>query len=104
MTRINFDVNQVQPVRILPSLVLFFVSAAESTTGKLVEKEERAEGSVSWRVYLVYIRHLGFGVFFFQLLLLMGRNGLGIGTNYWLSAWSEHGNNVTKSANGSEVK
>ncbi|XP_022081106.1 ATP-binding cassette sub-family C member 8-like isoform X2 [Acanthaster planci] len=78
------------------------LARSESTAGKLVEKEERAEGSVSWRVYLVYIRHLGFGVFFFQLLLLMGRNGLSIGTNYWLAAWSEHGNTLNISQNGTE--
>ncbi|XP_038067610.1 ATP-binding cassette sub-family C member 8-like [Patiria miniata] len=79
------------------------LARADSTqAGRLVEKEERAEGSVSWRIYLVYIKHLGFGVFLFQLLLLLGKNGLGVGTNYWLAGWSEHGNNLNTSLNGSE--
>ncbi|XP_038067062.1 ATP-binding cassette sub-family C member 8-like isoform X2 [Patiria miniata] len=79
------------------------LARADSTqAGRLVEKEERAEGSVSWRIYLVYIKHLGFGVFLFQLLLLLGKNGLGVGTNYWLAGWSEHGNNHTINANETE--
>ncbi len=69
----------------------------QSSTGRLVEKEERAEGSVSWKVYLSYIKALGYWTFILTLALVFSQNGLGIGTNYWLSAWSETGNNLTLS-------
>ncbi|XP_071784449.1 ATP-binding cassette sub-family C member 8-like isoform X1 [Asterias amurensis] len=71
------------------------ISKGDSSTGRLVEKEERAEGSVSWKVYLSYIRALGYWTFIASLLLVFSQYGLGIGTNYWLSAWSEKGNNLT---------
>ncbi|XP_033646525.1 ATP-binding cassette sub-family C member 9-like [Asterias rubens] len=70
---------------------------ADSNSGRLVEKEERAEGSVSWKVYASYIKAIGYWIFVVQLLLMFGKNGVGIATNYWLSAWSEEGNNLTLS-------
>ncbi len=79
-----------------------FSPPADSNSGRLVEKEERAEGSVSWRVYFSYIKALGYWIFVLQLFLLFGKNGVGIATNYWLSAWSEEGNNLTLS-NASQV-
>ncbi|XP_038067451.1 ATP-binding cassette sub-family C member 9-like [Patiria miniata] len=66
-----------------------------STSGRLVQKEERAEGSVSWRVYLSYVQALGYWVFGLILLLSVLQSGLSIGTNFWLSEWSEAGANMT---------
>ena len=74
----------------------FFVTDdEESATGRLVQKEERAEGSVSWRVYLAYIKALGVWIFTLIMFLSVLQNGLSVGTNFWLSAWSEAGANMT---------
>ncbi|XP_022081112.1 ATP-binding cassette sub-family C member 8-like isoform X2 [Acanthaster planci] len=66
-----------------------------STSGRLVQKEERAEGSVSWRVYFSYAQALGYWICALILLLSLLQSGLGIGTNFWLSEWSEAGANMT---------
>ena len=56
-----------------------------------MEKEELERGSVSYTVYLHYVRNFG------VLLLLVGFlfsglfTGFSIATNFWLSAWSESG-------------
>ncbi|XP_022081211.1 ATP-binding cassette sub-family C member 9-like [Acanthaster planci] len=59
--------------------------------GVLMEKEEIERGSVSYVVYMYYIRN--FGVLFLLLAALFATlyTGFSIGTNFWLSAWSESG-------------
>ena len=66
-----------------------------SEKGKLMEKEERMTGSVKMDVYWYYIKAIGVLLFAFVILLFVGQNGLSIATNFWLSDWSEAGNNIT---------
>ncbi|XP_071784445.1 ATP-binding cassette sub-family C member 9-like isoform X2 [Asterias amurensis] len=63
--------------------------------GQLIEEEERAEGSVSLGVYLTYFKALGFWICLLQVCLQFSKNLLDVRTNYWLSDWSEAGNNLT---------
>ncbi|XP_072027511.1 ATP-binding cassette sub-family C member 9-like isoform X2 [Amphiura filiformis] len=66
-----------------------------SEKGNLIEKEERLTGSVKIDVYWYYIKAIGVLLFAFVMVLFVGQNGLSIATNFWLSDWSEAGNNVT---------
>ena len=86
-------------------LVVFLFSASvregkDNAEGKLIQKEERNTGSVKMEVYWYYIKAIGVGLFALVMLLFVGQNGLSIATNFWLSEWSEAGNNIT---NATEV-
>ena len=69
--------------------------ASEDPRGKLMSKEERMRGSVSWRVYWFFIKSLGVPTFFIITFLLITTNAIQIGTNFLLSEWSEKGANTT---------
>ncbi|XP_038069146.1 ATP-binding cassette sub-family C member 9-like isoform X2 [Patiria miniata] len=77
-----------------------FEGVDDKESGVLIEKEEMERGSVSFKVYGYYFRNVGILlslVTFCSVLLL---SGLQIGTNFWLSAWSEAGlSNETGSSN-----
>ncbi|XRA96345.1 ABC transporter isoform A [Pycnococcus provasolii] len=59
-----------------------------ATEGRLVQKEERAEGSVDSGIYMRYIR--AFGAFIPPALLLLYTcvQAFSIGKDYWLAVWS----------------
>ncbi|XP_071805798.1 ATP-binding cassette sub-family C member 9-like [Asterias amurensis] len=59
--------------------------------GKLIEKEEQARGSVSYTVYLYYMKNVGWGLISFVFLALITQTSLNVGKNFWLSSWSEAG-------------
>uniref|UniRef100_A0ABM0N098 ATP-binding cassette sub-family C member 9-like n=1 Tax=Saccoglossus kowalevskii TaxID=10224 RepID=A0ABM0N098_SACKO len=69
--------------------------------GKLIEKEERERGSVSWKVYMVYARAMRIPIVCLLVSLLLAQVGASVATNFWLSEWSEAGANVT--ANRTEL-
>ncbi|XP_038066967.1 ATP-binding cassette sub-family C member 8-like [Patiria miniata] len=70
------------------------VNELKDAKGRLVQDEERVKGSVSWRVYLTYIKAIGIVAFTFLLMFAIFQQALFIGTNYWLSYWSEAGRNI----------
>ncbi|XP_022081586.1 ATP-binding cassette sub-family C member 9-like [Acanthaster planci] len=59
--------------------------------GALIEREEMERGSVSYVVYLYYARNVGWLLVALLAFWALVDAGLGIGTNFWLSAWSEAG-------------
>ncbi|EWM27872.1 multidrug resistance-associated protein 1-like isoform 1 [Nannochloropsis gaditana] len=59
-------------------------------SGKLVEKEAVGRGSVGTKIYRAYIRCAGgIGVFLLALAFLWAGQALQIGSNFWLSIWSD---------------
>ncbi len=65
--------------------------SAEFTEGNLIQEEELARGSVPLRVYLYYIRNMGWIwalAFLISSLALDGFIGLG---DFWLADWTYAG-------------
>lgn len=63
-------------------------TAAADDDGKLVEKERVETGRVKMAVYLDYIRAAGLMLPLF-FLLFCANQGMQMGRNFWLSAWSD---------------
>ena len=57
--------------------------------GKLIEVEARAEGRVSVRSYVTYIRAAGLPAWFFTIVLLIVIRGINIGNQVFLAQWGE---------------
>ncbi|XP_065338923.1 multidrug resistance-associated protein 1 isoform X7 [Cloeon dipterum] len=61
----------------------------EKKTGqKLIETEKSETGSVKWEVYAHYLMSIGIFLTIATLLLNVLYQGFSIGTNVWLSVWS----------------
>ncbi|XP_077977977.1 ATP-binding cassette sub-family C member 9-like [Glandiceps talaboti] len=65
-----------------------------AATGKLIRREEREKGSVSWRVYLAYGKAIKLPLVLLLLVIFIVQGTVHIFTNFWLSVWSETGMNV----------
>ena len=68
-----------------------------------MEKEERMTGSVKIGVYWYYIKSVGVLLFAFVIFLFLGQNGISVATNFYLSDWSEAGNNLTNATKVSTI-
>ncbi|XP_038054473.1 ATP-binding cassette sub-family C member 9-like isoform X1 [Patiria miniata] len=62
--------------------------------GALIGKEEREKGAISWRVFLFYIKAMRYPLALLALAVMLGYNGMIVGTDFWLSAWSEAGDRL----------
>ena len=61
---------------------------------KLIEKEEMERGSVSLQVYDYYFKSMGYWLALVVALATVVQTCMTVGTNFWLTAWSEAGINV----------
>nr|XP_006814495.1 PREDICTED: ATP-binding cassette sub-family C member 8-like [Saccoglossus kowalevskii] len=66
----------------------------DGDTGTLIEKEERETGSVSWRIYLAYIKAIKYPLFVLTIVMYTLQGVALILNNFWLSDWSESGSNT----------
>uniref|UniRef100_A0A8D8XGU9 ABC-type glutathione-S-conjugate transporter n=2 Tax=Cacopsylla melanoneura TaxID=428564 RepID=A0A8D8XGU9_9HEMI len=57
--------------------------------GKLIEVEKSETGSVKWQVYLHYLKSIGLPLSISAILLNIAFQGFAIGSNIWLSVWSD---------------
>ncbi|KAF7347593.1 P-loop containing nucleoside triphosphate hydrolase protein [Mycena venus] len=57
--------------------------------GKLIEAEARAEGRVSWRTYMTYIRAAGISSWILTLFLMLLIRLVNIGNQVFLAQWGE---------------
>ncbi|KAI5745186.1 hypothetical protein M8J76_008998 [Diaphorina citri] len=57
--------------------------------GKLTDTEKAETGSVKWQVYLHYLKSIGLPLSMAAILLNIAFQGFAIGSNIWLSVWSE---------------
>jgi hypothetical protein len=63
---------------------------------KLIHEEQAEEGGVSWSVYKAYFKALGLGITMVSFIAYLCYIGGGVGTNVWLSQWTnDAGPNVT---------
>ncbi|XP_063952974.1 ATP-binding cassette sub-family C member 9-like [Lytechinus pictus] len=67
----------------------------DKDSGKIIEKEERMLGSVSMKYYWYYIQAFGPFAFIVIFILALAQNAAQAATNFWLSAWSDAGANIT---------
>lgn len=58
----------------------------------LIEKEHSEVGSVKWAVYKHYLKSIGFTLSILTILLNLVFQGFSIGSNIWLSRWSNDKN------------
>eukprot|EP00057_Strongylocentrotus_purpuratus_P024846 XP_011679320.1 PREDICTED: ATP-binding cassette sub-family C member 9-like [Strongylocentrotus purpuratus] len=70
----------------------------ENEKGRLIAKEEKEKGSVSYRMYLHYFKAMGYGLALFVLFTAVTRSAIQISTNFWLSSWSQYDLNLTGNA------
>ncbi|XP_041459434.1 ATP-binding cassette sub-family C member 9-like isoform X1 [Lytechinus variegatus] len=63
--------------------------AEDDERGRLIITEDQEKGSVSYDIYLYYIKAIGYGVTLLVALGAFGGAGVEIGTNFWLATWSE---------------
>ncbi|XP_066905601.1 multidrug resistance-associated protein 1 [Halyomorpha halys] len=56
---------------------------------KLIEEEKAEEGRVKWVVYSKYFKAVGWFSFFTTAILSFANQGFLIGSNLWLSRWSD---------------
>ncbi|XP_062549077.1 multidrug resistance-associated protein 1-like [Armigeres subalbatus] len=61
----------------------------------LIEKEESATGSVSYTVYIKYLKAIGWNMAFWSIALSIVNQGAAIYGNIWLTEWSEDPNAAT---------
>ncbi|KAI8979970.1 P-loop containing nucleoside triphosphate hydrolase protein [Pilobolus umbonatus] len=63
--------------------------SSDKIGGKLVQEEDRAEGSVSLSVYKTYITASGgFLPWFLVIIFFCASQGLVVGQDYWIKVWS----------------
>ncbi|XP_070558013.1 ATP-binding cassette sub-family C member 9-like [Ptychodera flava] len=70
---------------------------------KIIAEEERERGSVSWRVYMLYVKAVKLPLFVIGLLLMISKVTAQTITNFWLSRWSESGANVSSNLSKEEI-
>ena len=69
-----------------------------SPMGGLITKENRAEGSVKWKVYGMYLRAAGIETWIGILATLLAARALEVGQQWLLKAWGESYNRVATSS------
>ncbi|KAJ3330036.1 hypothetical protein HDU93_000672, partial [Gonapodya sp. JEL0774] len=67
---------------------------------KLTTQEERAEGSVSWRVYATYALACGVWTTALYLLMIVVAQATSVAQNLWLADWSRENDVQAQDANG----
>lgn len=69
-------------------LVISSKSLKKGVSGRLIEKEDKAEGSVTWAVYGQLLHRLGMFPVVACVLGLLGGQAIYIYSEYWLSQWA----------------
>jgi len=64
-------------------------NTAANDISRLTEDEEALTGEVKWSVYLKYIKAIGVSIFSFNFFMYFLCEGIGSGSNYVLSRWSD---------------
>ena len=70
--------------------------------GKLIEKEERNTGVISWKVVDFYLKAMRYPQACLVLIVTLMQYSLMTARDFWLSEWSEAGKRLEQ-ANATEV-
>ncbi|KAG8183008.1 hypothetical protein JTE90_017096 [Oedothorax gibbosus] len=68
--------------------------------GKLIKEEEREKGKINKQVYLMYMKACTVPLALLVIFLIVSTQAMKMGTDFWLSAWSE--NSVSRTENGTK--
>ena len=81
--------NQADSDDITTEALIARKDSERKKAGKLVQDEEKASGSVDWRVYKVYLDSLG--PWWYWVMILLGflfQQGTQVLQSYWIRAWA----------------
>lgn len=71
--------------------------AQKMAAGKFVEDEHRAEGNVSLRTYLTYMRAAGWMPMILSVLIILALRGIAVGNQFFLAYWAQAYTNTNSS-------
>ncbi|XP_067836532.1 ATP-binding cassette sub-family C member 9-like isoform X2 [Heptranchias perlo] len=64
----------------------------DNLNGKLMQEEEKEEGSISLKIYWLYVRSIGLFFSFFLILAVATKQSFLVAVDFWLAEWSSAGN------------
>ncbi|XP_043545107.1 ATP-binding cassette sub-family C member 9-like isoform X1 [Chiloscyllium plagiosum] len=64
----------------------------DNSRGKLIQEEEREEGSIPLQIYLSYARAIGLFFSFFLIFCVITKQSFLVAVDFWLAEWSSAGN------------
>ncbi|XP_067888123.1 ATP-binding cassette sub-family C member 9-like [Heterodontus francisci] len=70
----------------------------DNLNGKLIQEEEKEEGSISLKIYWLYARAIGLFFFFFLLLAVLAKQSFLVAVDFWLAKWTSAGNHSETTA------
>ncbi|KRZ73579.1 Multidrug resistance-associated protein 1, partial [Trichinella papuae] len=79
-------------------------SKMKQNEGKLIQEEEAAVGNIKAKVYLDYIKAIGFFSTFAITILYITSNGFSVGASFWLADWSYDANRYTNETTSTDVR
>ncbi|KRZ13593.1 Multidrug resistance-associated protein 1, partial [Trichinella zimbabwensis] len=79
-------------------------SKKKQNEGKLIQEEEAAVGNIKAKVYLDYIKAIGFFSTFAITILYITSNGFSVGASFWLADWSYDANRYTNETTSTDVR
>ncbi|XP_074596227.1 multidrug resistance-associated protein 1-like [Brevipalpus obovatus] len=71
-------------------------SCTDEEAKRLIKTEKTETGSVSWNVYIEYLKRISFIWFAILILCHITSNGFALGSNTWLSKWSSSGDKISR--------
>ncbi|XP_071809243.1 ATP-binding cassette sub-family C member 9-like [Asterias amurensis] len=87
MRQISRQTSQ-QRKRLISQNSLSCLEESDDIKGKLIEDEEREQGSVSYKVYLFYLRSTTLPLMLAVFAAYILRTAFEVGTSFWLSKWA----------------
>ncbi|KRY11421.1 Multidrug resistance-associated protein 1 [Trichinella patagoniensis] len=79
-------------------------SKKKQNEGKLIQEEEAAVGNIKAKVYLDYVRAIGFFSTFVITMLYITSNGFSVGASFWLADWSYDANRYANETTSTDVR
>ena len=67
--------------------------------GRLISEEKQEVGSVKWSIYRDFLMSMNVWFLIFTILTFLSSSGFSIGTNLWLTAWSDDSLDPAKNNN-----
>ncbi|XP_041046050.1 ATP-binding cassette sub-family C member 9-like [Carcharodon carcharias] len=74
----------------------------DNLSGKLIQEEEREEGSISLKIYWLYARAIGHSFLFFLIFAVIMKQSFLVAVDFWLADWSSAGNHSETTATQNE--
>ncbi|KRZ56418.1 Multidrug resistance-associated protein 1 [Trichinella nativa] len=79
-------------------------SKKKQNEGKLIQEEEAAVGNIKAKVYLDYVKAIGFFSTFVITMLYITSNGFSVGASFWLADWSYDANRYANETTSTDVR